>query len=111
MKHTRHALADGLYHMFDTDKGVVVVRVQPVDIENRVASVSVYERECAIASIGIKDADAHLLPVMDKARNRFGTGRILRILRAVRAASPEVKSWVYERKSGSNAGRTAERAY
>ncbi len=111
MDHSTHLLLDGMYHRFGTDRGVVWVKVVPVDVASKTASIVVYEESSALASIPFTDDVAHRMPVMDSARNHFGTGLMLRIMRTVVASMPEVKKWVYERKTGACAGRTAERVY
>ncbi len=109
MIHTVQRQEDGVYHRFFTPSGVVVARVR--DRGNGEASVDVYEREAVLASGGLTDEEAARLPQHVSARNRFRTGTMLRMMRALVASMPEVRTWVYERKSGANAGRSHARAY
>lgn len=108
MNHTIHNLDDGVYHRFQTIRGTVWAVVHRLG--NAEAGLDVYEQDAALASRGLTDDVAHQLPQAVAARNRFGTGLMLRAMKIVRAATPDVRRWVYERKSGANAGRQHERA-
>ena len=109
MIHTQHQLDDGLYHRFITKCGTIWVRI--ADEGKGVGSVSVYEQESAVAALELEDYEARELPVTLAARNKFGTGRMLRIFRAVKAAMPEITTWITDNreKSGTFAGRKHER--
>lgn len=107
MKHDTYQRPDGFYHRFDTGLGVVWAVVYPGRAAS--ATVAVYEDAAARASVGLDDDEAMERGEAVAARNRFGTGVMLRVLRAVRDATPSVRRWFYERKSGANVGRLAER--
>ncbi len=102
MEHSAHMLGDETYHRFVTEPGTVWVRATPVS--EGVAALTVLEQSSAIAAIGKTDEEAAQLPATLRARNRFGTGRMLRIMRTVRDSMPEVKRWVYNRKTGLSQG-------
>lgn len=80
------------------DHGSVVARVIPL-AEGR-AQIEVYDEAVALDSLddpdGIDAAEA-------RVKNTYGTGKMLRFIRAVKAACPNVVEWVYERVSGSAA--------
>jgi len=99
MRHQADILQDGIYHRFTNEAGTVIIKVVPVRYPD-VASLVVYEMTSAIAAIGLSDEEGHALDVTQAQRNRFGTGFMLRALKTVRATMPEVKTWVWERKSG-----------
>ena len=100
MQHKVHILQDGIYHLFSDAPGTVVVKV--ISQSDAVAAVVAYEMQSAIAAIGMSDEEGHELEVTKAQRNRFGTGFMLRALRSVKASMPEVRTWVWERKSGVN---------
>lgn len=108
MLHTTHPLESGIYHRFVVDEGTVWVLVEPIG--EGAASLAVYEMAAALAHLNRTDEDAQRLPEVEAARNKFGTGLMLRILREVRDSMPEVKVWEWERKSGANIGRHAVRS-
>ena len=87
---------DGVFTVrYDTPKGAVVVAIK--ELGPGVAELSVYELEAAI------HGSASLEGLC--ARNRFGTGLILRILRSVKAATPNIRQWVFDRNGGANPTR------
>lgn len=45
------------------------------------------------------------------AKNKFGSGRILRALRALRSSFPTVKFWKYKRESGATTRAERTRTY
>ena len=103
-------IPEGRFFRFTTEKGIVWVRVEPHDFDERSARVSIFEEGAAQGSIGYPDQMAGSLPTTIAAHNRFGTGLILRIFRTVKASMPEVRKWLWERKFGINAGRKYERS-
>lgn len=111
MKYTvhPHPTDGGIYLRFPTDLGIIVVRVMKED--EGVASLTVMEQNSALDAAWMSDEDAYALESVQAQRNRFGARRMLGILREVKAALPQVHTWVYERKSGANVGVRARRGH
>ena len=110
MTYSVHHLRDGVYHIFAEAVGTLIVRIV---VDGDRGEVGVYEQMSAIAAIGLPDEAARELPITKAARNRFGTGLVLRCLRAVKEAMPEIKVWVTDNreKSSTARGRVHERSY
>jgi len=102
-----HPTDGGIYMRFPTRLGTIWVRV--IKEDHDVASVTVMEQDSAMAAAWMSDGEAYALPVVQEQRNRFGTGLMLKILRAVRDSMPSVVTWAYERKSGINPGIRAKK--
>ena len=90
MRSTTTIFEGGTATRFVTDQGNVVVIVRPDGDE---AVVEVYEEQAVRAACGKSDADFAGLAATLAARNHFGTGLMLRILREVKAAYPRVRKW------------------
>lgn len=75
---------------FHTDRGNVIVIVRPCGED---AEVEVYEEAACLSGVGKSDDEFAISPQVASARNRFGTGRMLKILNEVRAANPWVRTW------------------
>ena len=102
MIHTVHKIPEGTGHCFVTEQGTILVTVAT---DGDAGTVTMYEWNAALASAGLDDVEAHAHPTMAAARNRFGVATMRAIRRAIREKMPEVKRWLYERKSGPNNGR------
>lgn len=99
---TKFPIAGGQALRFATDKGVVWVIVK--EGEYGTASLAVYEQECALGMIGKPDSE-----IPASASNRFGTGRMLKILREVRVTFPDVTLWYMDRVAGAMHGERMRR--
>lgn len=108
MKFDLFQIADCYALRFGLDVGVVwaLVYVQG-DGEAR---LEVYEQAAVVAGSRPGAYDGReATPEDEAAKNRFGTGRILRVLRSVKEAFPGVKRWVYRRVSGGGPLRSGGR--
>jgi len=112
MKHLMDRLDDGrTFHRFYTDKGNVCVLIHPRGDGS--ATLSVYEEEVAKVSEGVINEIAREFAQYKQARNHFGTGLMLRIMRAVVKSMPEVTKWVTDNreKARDNVGRKHVRTF
>lgn len=97
MMHTRHITTEGTILRFTTDRGVVLAVVSLLGDGD--AELKVSEEQTAIAAYTRpQEGDS---PEELRARNHFGAGRMLRMMRITKAAFPEVKNWVWGRVTGA----------
>ena len=106
MNHTVFFAFDSICHRFDTGRGVVWAAVYPKGPSE--GKILVYDEDVARLGERMSDAAVFTTPEAEAARNRFGVRIMLNILRTVKASMPGIR-FVYERKSGANAGRLAVR--
>ena len=90
MNHRAIRTDDHAMHRFETDRGVVFVRVWD---DGR---LEVYEEEAAKSAVGKSDADFRASAEAAAARNKFGVGLMRRIFRAVYRAHPEIRTWAVD---------------
>lgn len=105
MIHSEHPFAEGTAWKFPTERGTVWALVRPKGRGR--ASLDIYEQETALAAhrnprVIVERGES---PEEVSARNRFGTGIMLRICRFLKSEYAWVREWTYERVSGSNPGR------
>ena len=90
MRSTTHHFQGGAFTRFFTDRGNVVVIVRP---QGEDAEVEVYEEQAVLSGYDKTDGEFAVSTLACAARNRFGPGLMLRILRAVKKANPWVRTW------------------
>lgn len=104
MHFTRHAITGGEALRFTLKGGAVWALVWPEGAG--AARIAIYEQDMALAA---RDHPEVILlhgssPEERRAKNRFGTGQMLRVIREVRRAYPDVRFWLYDRVSGAAPG-------
>ena len=110
MKHDIHPLPDCTAHRFDTGRGVVWAVVYPEP--DGVGRLAVYEMSVLKArqeDPTMRDPQVWALPETKAARNHFGVKMVREMLHAVIDSMPEVKRWVYSKRSGAHTGQDVER--
>lgn len=90
MRAVTHHFEGGAFTRFFTPRGNVIVIVRP---DGEDAVLEVYEEKACLSANGKTDADFGSSEQVKAARNRFGTGLMLKILRHVSDANPWIKTW------------------